>query len=143
MNRAANSWKERLIVLAPYAWLVVLFLAPFLIVLKISLSQSTLTAPPYAPLLDPAAGWEGLKDFLAALSLENYASLAADTLYRWSYFKSIEIAAVSTAILLLIGYPVAYALARTPRRRQGALVPLGWLRCLSSCLSRVSPGSCL
>ena len=54
-------------VLAPYAWLAIFFLLPFLIVLKISLSQSTLSAPPYAPLFDPDAGWEGLKAFVAAL----------------------------------------------------------------------------
>jgi putrescine transport system permease protein len=132
-----STWRGRLIVLAPYAWLVVFFLAPFLIVLKISLSQSTLTSPPYAPLLDPAAGWEGLRNFLAALSLENYASLAADALYRWSYLKSIEVAAVSTAILLLIGYPVAYALARAPRRWQGALVLLVVLPFWTSFLIRV------
>jgi putrescine transport system permease protein len=126
-----RSWK------APYAWLVVFFLAPFLIVLKISLSQATLTAPPYAPLLDPAAGWEGLKAFFAALSPGSYAMLLADDLYRWSYLKSVEVAAVSTAILLALGYPVAYALARTPRRWQGALVLLVVLPFWTSFLIRV------
>jgi putrescine transport system permease protein len=126
-----RSWK------APYAWLVVFFLAPFLIVLKISLSQATLTAPPYEPLLDPAAGWEGLKAFFAALSPGSYATLLADDLYRWSYLKSVEVAAVSTAILLALGYPVAYALARTPRRWQGALVLLVVLPFWTSFLIRV------
>jgi putrescine transport system permease protein len=132
-----STWTARLIVLAPYAWLVIFFLLPFLIVLKISLSQSTLTSPPYAPLLDPAAGWPGFKDFFAALSLDNYTSLFADALYRWSYFKSLEVAAVSTAILLAIGYPVAYALARAPRRLQGALVLLVVLPFWTSFLIRV------
>jgi putrescine transport system permease protein len=132
-----STWSGLLIVLAPYAWLIVFFLAPFLIVLKISLSQPTLTSPPYTPLLDPAAGWEGLRNFVAALSLENYASFAADALYRWSYLKSIEVAAVSTVILLLIGYPVAYALARAPRRWQGALVLLVVLPFWTSFLIRV------
>ena len=137
MNKTANTWSGRLTVLAPYAWLVVFFLLPFLIVLKISLSQSMLTQPPYAPLLDPAAGWQGLKDFVAALSLDNYLSLAADALYRWSYLKSLEVAAVSTAILLAIGYPVAYALARAPRRLQGVLVLLVVLPFWTSFLVRV------
>jgi putrescine transport system permease protein len=137
MNKTASNWKERLIVWAPYGWLLVFFLLPFLIVLKISLSQSTLTQPPYAPLLDPAAGWDALKDFFAALSLDNYAGLATDAIYRLSYLKSLEVAALSTAILLLIGYPVAYALARAPRRWQGALVLLVVLPFWTSFLIRV------
>ena len=137
MSSHDRSWTTRLMVIAPYAWLLVFFLLPFLIVLKISLSQSTLTSPPYEPLLDPAAGWEGLKAFLGALSLDNYASLFADAIYRWSYLKSIEVAAISTAILLLIGYPVAYALARTPRRIQGVLVMLVVLPFWTSFLIRV------
>jgi putrescine transport system permease protein len=133
----APGWKERLVVWAPYAWLAVFFLLPFLIVLKISLSQSTLTSPPYAPLLDPAGGWNALKAFFGALSLDNYVSLAADAIYRLSYLKSLEVAAVSTAILLAIGYPVAYALARAPRSLQGALVLLVVLPFWTSFLIRV------
>ena len=64
--------------------------------LKISLSQTAIAQPPYTPVLDPAAGWEGLKQFLAALSLENYAFIASDWLYVASYLKSLEVAAVST-----------------------------------------------
>ena len=126
-----------LVVLAPYAWLVLFFLAPFLIVLKISLSQSTLMQPPYAPLLILDAGWQGLKDFLAVLSLDNYVALFTDAIYRHSYLKSIEIAFVSTAILLLIGYPVAYGLARAPRRFQAILVLLVVLPFWTSFLIRV------
>lgn len=136
-SKNRGIWGARLTALAPYAWLLVFFLLPFLIVLKISLSQPTLTQPPYAPLLDPAAGWQGLKDFFTALSLDNYASLFADALYRWSYFKSIEVAAVSTAILLAAGYPVAYALARAPRRWQAVLVLLVVLPFWTSFLIRV------
>ena len=50
------------------------FLVPFLIVLKISLSQTAIAQPPYAPVLDLAAGWQGLQDFVAGLSLDSYAS---------------------------------------------------------------------
>src|SRR5204863_405205 len=111
-----RHWTVRLVMLAPYAWLVAFFSLPFLIVVKISLSQTAIAQPPYLPLFDPLAGWEGLKDFVGALSLEAYASILADQLYLWSYLKSIEVAAISTAILLMVGYPVAYALARAPRR---------------------------
>jgi putrescine transport system permease protein len=121
----------------PYAWLVVFFLLPFLIVLKISLSQSAIAQPPYLPLFDPAAGWDGLKAFFTGLSLDNYAVILSDPLYIWSYGKSIEVATISTAILLLLGYPVAYALARAPRRWQGVLVLLVVLPFWTSFLIRV------
>ena len=89
------------------------------------------------PVLDLAAGWEGLKEFFAALSLDNYATLFSDSLYAWSYWKSLQVAAISTAILLLIAYPVAYALARAPRRWQGLLVLLVVLPFWTSFLIRV------
>ena len=134
----SKTWSSRLAVVAPYLWLVAFFLLPFVIVLKISLSQSTLTQPPYAPLLDLSTGWfVALRDFFAALSFDNYVSLAKDSLYRWSYLKSVEVAAVSTAILLLIGYPVAYALARAPRHLQGVLVLLVVVPFWTSFLIRV------
>src|ERR1043165_8323956 len=113
-----RHWLTRLSILAPYAWLAVFFLVPFLIVLKISLSQTAVAQPPYEPLLDLSAGWEGFKAFLGGLSLDSYVSVFADSLYVWSYWKSIQIAAVSTAILLALGYPVAYAMARAPSRRR-------------------------
>jgi putrescine transport system permease protein len=127
----------RAAILVPYVWLLALFLLPFLIVLKISFSQSTIAQPPYTPLLDLSAGWEGLKAFIAGLSVENYATLFSDSLYAWSYLKSLQVAAISTAILLLIAYPVAYALARAPRRWQGLLVLLVVLPFWTSFLIRV------
>ena len=106
----------------PYLWLALFFLAPFVIVLKISLSQAALAQPPYLPVLDLAAGWAGLKEFAAQLSANSFRLLASDAIYLLSYFKSLEIAAVSTAILVLIGYPVAYGIARAPRAWQPLLV---------------------
>src|SRR5689334_82634 len=116
-----RDWVTRAAILVPYLWLVAFFLLPFLIVLKISLSQTTIAQPPYTPLLDISTGWDGLKAFFAALSAENYATLFTDSLYLWSYLKSLQVAALSTAILLLVAYPVAYALARAPRRWQAVL----------------------
>ena len=132
-----KGWLSRISILAPYAWLAAFFLAPFLIVVKISLSQSAIAQPPYLPVFDPRAGWDGLRDFLGGLSPDSYASIAADPLYLWSYLKSLMIAGVSTALLLLIGYPVAYALARAPRRLQGVLVLLVVLPFWTSFLIRV------
>ena len=127
----------RLVVLIPYLWLIAFFLVPFLIVAKISLSQTAMALPPYTPVLDLAAGWEGLKQFVAQLSLDSYSLLTSDELYLRSYLKSLEVAGVSTALLLLIGYPMAYAIARSPRSLQPLLVMLVVLPFWTSFLIRV------
>ena len=75
--------------------------------------------------------------FFNALSFDNYRLLASDPLYALSYLKSVEIAAFSTLILLVIGYPLAYAIARTPRRWQAALILLTVLPFWTSLLIRV------
>src|SRR5215475_13520633 len=126
-----------LLVLMPYAWLVLFFLIPFLIVLKISLSTTAIAQPPYTPTFDPATGIGGLKEFLAALSFDNYVQLIADNLYVSSYLRSLEIAALSTVILLVLGYPVAYGMARAPRRWQGLLLVLVILPFWTSFLIRI------
>jgi putrescine transport system permease protein len=131
-----SAWRRFALGL-PYAWLLAFFLVPFLIVLKISLSQTEVAQPPYTPVLDILAGWPGLKAFIAAFSFDNYRLLASDPLYVLSYVKSIEIAAFSTLILLLIGHPLAYAIARAPRRWQPALVLLVVLPFWTSLLIRI------
>jgi putrescine transport system permease protein len=136
-GRQQNSTWRRFAVGLPYAWLLAFFLVPFLIVLKISLSQTAIAQPPYTPLLDLAAGWRGVTAFFDGLSFENYALLWSDPLYLLSYVKSIEIAAFSTLMLLLVGYPIAYAIARTPRRWQAALVLLVALPFWTSLLIRI------
>jgi putrescine transport system permease protein len=124
-------------VAAPYLWLIALFLVPFLIVLKISLSQTAIAQPPYTPVLDIAAGLEGIRDFAAGLSADSFRLIASDSLYVSSYLRSLEIAAVSTLILLVIGYPLAYAMARAPGRLQAVLVMLVVLPFWTSFLIRV------
>ncbi len=135
--RRRASGGGRSAVLIPYGWLVLFFLLPFLIVLKISLSATAIALPPYTPVFDPAAGLAGLKEFLAQLSFDNYAALIADRLYSSSYLRSLEIAAVSTVILLALGYPVAYAMARIARRWQGLLLVLVILPFWTSFLIRI------
>jgi putrescine transport system permease protein len=127
----------RLFIAAPYLWLVGFFLVPFLIILKISLSETAIAQPPYMPVLDLAAGFRGIRDFVAGLSLANYITIAGDDLYVFSYLKSLKVAAVSTAILLLCGVPLAYAMARAPRRAQPLLVTLVVLPFWTSFLIRV------
>jgi len=134
---AAHSKARRLVILLPYLWLVVFFLLPFLIVLKISLSQTAIAQPPYTPVFDPGGGLAGLGELLAALSLDNYALLLNDQIYVLSYGRSLAIAALSTAMLLLIGYPIAYGIARSPRRWQPILFMLVVLPFWTSFLIRV------
>ena len=112
------SWPRRLVVLVPYLWLAAFFLLPFVIVFKLSLSETAIAQPPYVPVLDLAEGFEGLKAFFAALSPRNYALIASDSIYLASYLRSLEVATIATALLLLIGFPIAYGMARAPRRLQ-------------------------
>jgi putrescine transport system permease protein len=124
-------------VLVPYLWLFVFFLLPFLIVLKISLSHTAIAQPPYAPVFDPAVGWQGLRAYLGSLSFENYGLVVFDSLYLASYMKSLAIAGTSTLLVLLIGYPLAYSMARAPRRWQPALFMLVLLPFWTSFLIRI------
>src|SRR6201993_914655 len=104
--------------IAPYVWMVLFFLVPFAFVLKISLSQTAIAQPPYTPVFDVAAGSAAIKQAFGALSLDNFRLLVSDNLYLFSYLRSLVVAVTSTAILLLIGYPIAYGMARLPRRWQ-------------------------
>jgi putrescine transport system permease protein len=132
-----RSWTTLLVIAVPYLWLAAFFLVPFLIVLKISLSQTALAQPPYLPVLDLAAGWQGVRDFVAGLTLNGYALLFSDSLYLTSYLKSLAIGVGATAILLLLGFPLAYALARAPRGAQAILVVLVVLPFWTSFLIRI------
>ena len=114
----------RLAAIAPFAWLVLFFLVPFAFVLKISLSQTAISQPPYAPVFDIAAGWASLEAAFAALSADNFHLLFSDDLYVLSYLRSLVVAAVSTSILLVIGYPIAYGMARLPKRWQAIAMML-------------------
>jgi putrescine transport system permease protein len=114
----------RLAAIAPYLWMALFFLGPFLFVLKISLSQTAIAQPPYTPVFDLSEGWEAISAAFAALSLDNFRLLVSDNLYVLSYLRSLTVAAISTAILLLIGYPVAYGMARLSQRWQAIAMML-------------------
>jgi len=127
----------RLVIMVPYAWLLVFFLVPALIVVKISLSQMAVSVPPYAPVFDPGGGLAGLLDAVRQFSLENFAWLMDDPLYINAYLSSLMIAAVSTALTLLVGYPVAYGMARAPATIRPSLLMLVILPFWTSFLIRV------
>ena len=114
----------RRMAIPPYVWMLLFFLLPFAFVVKISLSQTTLAQPPYVPVFGFADGFAGLKDAFGALSFDNFRSLLADQLYISSYLRSITVALTSTLLLLVIGYPVAYAMARLPARWQAVAMVL-------------------
>ncbi|KIT15186.1 ABC transporter permease subunit [Jannaschia aquimarina] len=121
----------------PYLWLLLLFLVPFGIVLKISLSDVAIAIPPYVPVLDPSEGWAGITGFLSQLDFENYVWLTQDDLYWKAYLSSVRIAAISTALTLLVGFPLAYAMARAPEQWRPSLLMLVILPFWTSFLIRV------
>jgi putrescine transport system permease protein len=122
--RSIFTRPARLAAIAPYFWMALFFLVPFIFVLKISLSQTAIAQPPYTPVLDFAKGLAGIGSALAALSLDNFRLLASDNLYVFSYARSLVVATVSTSILLAIGYPIAYGMARLPKRWQSVAMML-------------------
>jgi putrescine transport system permease protein len=114
----------RFAAIAPYLWMALFFLVPFGFVLKISLSQTAIAQPPYIPVFDLTQGVGAIKAAFAALSLDNFKLLVSDNLYVFSYLRSLFVATVSTAILLVIGYPIAYGMARLPLKWQGIAMML-------------------
>lgn len=134
---AVNPMRRLSPVLVPYLWLLALFLIPFGIVLKISLSDAALSIPPYAPTFDPGAGLEGIADFLSRLDFGNYVWLTGDDLYWKAYLSSLRIALVSTLLALLAGYPIAYGMARAPQAWRPTLMMLVILPFWTSFLIRV------
>jgi putrescine transport system permease protein len=102
----------------PYLWLLLFFLAPFAIILKISLADPIVALPPFTPMFDWAAeGWERVH-----LTLDNYLFLIQDRYYAVIYLNSIKLAAISTLLCLLLGYPMAYFIARQPARWRNLLL---------------------
>lgn len=113
MNRWDLTWRS-LVIGFPYIWLAVFFLVPFLIVFKISFADPLISQPPFTALLD----WSQSGLNMIHITLDNYRFLFEDNLYVISYLKSIWVAGLSTLLCLIIGYPMAYAIARaTPSWR--------------------------
>jgi putrescine transport system permease protein len=103
----------------PLAWLLLFFLVPFVIILGISFSQAALSIPPYAPIWE----WVGHRVLAVRMHMANYHFLFTDALYVSAFLYSIKVAAISTLLCLLLGYPMAYGIARaTPATRQTMLL---------------------
>ena len=95
---------RRLVVAMPYLWLLVFFLAPFAIIFKISLADPVIAMPPFTPAIDESGA--------LAITADNYAFLLTDKLYAVTYLRSVSMAAAATLLCLLIGFPIAYGIAR-------------------------------
>ncbi|WEX08816.1 ABC transporter permease subunit [Chelativorans sp. AA-79] len=137
MRRLAPSLGSRIVVAVPYLWLLVFFLVPFFIVLKISLSEAAIAMPPYLPVFGWEDGIAGFLEKLGGFSLGNYLWLFSDSLYLNAYLSSLRIAAVSTLLTLLVGYPIAYGMARAPLSVRPILLMLVILPFWTSFLIRV------
>ncbi len=97
-----------LVVAAPMLWLGLFFLAPFLVVLRVSLAEPAIARPPYTAL------WEWSDGLLTLyLNFGNYLFLLEDSLYAAAYLSSIRMAGVATLICLVIAYPMALLIARS------------------------------
>jgi putrescine transport system permease protein len=117
----------------PMLWLTMFFMVPFLIVLKISFSEALMAMPPYAPMIE----WTQERMLAIKLHLANYHFLFTDSLYLDSFLYSIKVAAVSTFICLLLGYPMALAIARAEPARRSLLLMLVILPFWTSFLLRI------
>ena len=120
----------------PYLWLLLFFLVPFAIVLKLSFSEVAMAQPPYLPLAEwlEDAGYYYLQ---IRLNLSNFLTIVQDSLYVRAYLTSIKIAAISTLLTLLVGFPIAYGMARAPERWRPTLLMLVILPFWTSFLIRV------
>jgi putrescine transport system permease protein len=121
-----------LVIAVPLIWLLVFFLIPFLVVAKISLSEPAIAMPPYVPLVE----WDEFRA-IVTLNLGNFAFLLDDPLYLNAYLTSLKIAFVSAVLALLVGYPMAYFIARARDPWRSLLLMLVILPFWTSFLLRV------
>jgi len=115
INKNDELWR-RFAIAAPYLWLLVFFLAPFAIILKISLADPILAQPPYSSSFDG--------DGRPAMSLSNYFFLLSDKLYSITYLRSVAMASVTTTLCLMLGFPMAYGIARAKPATRSLLLLL-------------------
>jgi putrescine transport system permease protein len=134
MQRFENAnWGKTLVAAVPWLWLGLFFILPFLFVLKISLAEPQLAQPPYQDLIREVS--DGVVTLV--LNFSNYQLLLEDSLYINALLSSIKVAAISTSFAILIGYPMAYGIARAPTHWRLPLLMLIILPFWTSFLIRV------
>ncbi|WP_232023439.1 ABC transporter permease subunit [Thiomicrorhabdus aquaedulcis] len=127
------NWGKTTVIGVPWLWLTLLFLVPFIFVIKLSLSEAALMQPPYLPFVRQVE--DGLVTIV--LNFSNYLLLFEDPLYGHAILNSLTIASISTLIALIIGYPMAYAIAKAPQQWRLPLLMLIILPFWTSFLIRV------
>lgn len=132
-----DKLKKNILILIPYLWLFVFFLVPFLIVVKISLSDTNISIPPYIPVFEFSQGLSSIIEAIKKFDLENYVWIFEDNLYIKSYLSSVKIAFVSTVLALIVGYPIAYGMFKAPKQWRSLLIMLVILPFWTSFLIRV------
>lgn len=135
-GKGDRLWRG-IVIAAPYVWLLLFFLVPFGIVLKISFADPLVAQPPFSAFFD----WSAETGGKVLATLDNYRFLLEDKLYLVSYLKSIQIALISTLLCLLLGFPMAYAIALTPYPWRNLLLLLVILPFWTSFLLRSKSGS--
>ena len=108
MRRVQDNWRQ-IIILIPFVWLLVFFLAPFFIVAKISLAELAIASPPFTRMIE----WTDGGIVTIRLVFDNFIFILEDRLYLDTYLNSLKISITSTIICLLFGYPIAYAIVRS------------------------------
>ena len=116
MKAGPDMLWQRVATALPYLWLLVFFLAPFAIILKISFADPIIAQPPFTPLLDDTGAPQ--------VTIDNYVFLLTDKLYIVTYLKSLFMAAVATLLCLIVGFPMAYGIARADRSVRNILLLL-------------------
>jgi len=132
MRFLQTQW-QAVVVFVPFFWLLLFFLAPFFIILKISFAESLIASPPFSPLFDWAE--DGVMSI--RIIFDNYSYLWEDELYINTYLSSLKISTISTVICLLLGYPMAYAIVRSPPTTKNILLMMVILPFWTSFLLRV------
>mgnify|MGYP001555237156 CR=1 FL=1 len=132
MRLAQDRWRT-IILFIPFAWLLVFFLAPFFLVLKISVAETIIASPPFTPMIE----WVDEGIMHVRVVVDNYAYLWEDDLYVNTYLNSLKISIVSTILCLLLGYPIAYAIVRSSHTTKHILLMLIILPFWTSFLLRV------
>ncbi len=132
MERLQSAW-ESVVVGIPYVWLFVFFLIPFFIVFKISVAELIVASPPVSSLIN----WAEDGSLIIRVAFDNYLYLFEDDLYLKTYLNSLKVSVTSTILCLLIGYPIAYGIARSTSTTKNILLLLVILPFWTSFLLRV------
>ncbi|WP_240035636.1 ABC transporter permease subunit [Hwanghaeella grinnelliae] len=131
-RKIQSSWKS-VVVFLPYSWLLIFFLLPFVIVAKISVAEALIASPPFSSLLE----WTDEGILTIRVVIDNFLYIFQDDLYVTTYLNSIKISSISTLLCLLIGYPIAYGIVRSPPTTKNMLLFMIILPFWTSFLLRV------